>query len=220
MSRPERLVLVTGTGTNVGKTWVTCALARSLRAAGRSVAARKPAQSFAAGDETTDAALLADATGEDAETVCPSHRWYPVALAPPMAADALGRPRIVLADLVGEIVWPDDTDVGFVEGAGGLCSPIAHDGDSLALAERLAPDLVLLVADPALGVVSTVRLTIRALAGARVLVVLNRFDPDDEVHRRSRDWLVAVDGCSVVTDITAAADHLTALIHPSGGSLV
>lgn len=220
MSRPDQLVLVTGTGTDVGKTWVTCALARSLRATGRSVAARKPAQSFAAGDEMTDASLLAEATGDAAEAVCPSHRWYPVPLAPPMAADALDRPRIRIDDLVAEITWPDRTDVGFVEGAGGLCSPIAHDGDSLALTNALAPDLVLLVADPALGVVSTVRLTIRSLGRTRTLVVLNRFDPADEVHRRSRDWLVAVDGCSVVTNITAAADHLTALIHPSGGSLV
>jgi len=212
MARPDRLVLVTGTGTDVGKTWVTVALAGLLRAGGVAVAARKPAQSFAADDMTTDASLLADATGDTAEIVCPPHRWYPVPLAPPMAADLLGRDRIAIDDLVAELDWPSSVAVGLVEGAGGLCSPIAHDGDTLALAERLRPDLVLLVADPALGVVSNVRLVARALGARPLLVFLNRFEPDDDVHRRSLDWLRNVDGLTVVADLASAADHLVALV--------
>ena len=39
-----------------------------------------------------DAAVLGAATGESPEEVCPPHRWYEVAMAPPMAAEALGRP--------------------------------------------------------------------------------------------------------------------------------
>ena len=211
MARPDRLILVTGTGTEVGKTWVTVELARRLRAEGVAVAARKPAQSFAAEDPSTDALLLAAATGTSADSVCPPHRWYPLPLAPPMAADALRRPRIAVDDLVAELDWPvgsgigGGVEVGLVEGAGGLCSPIAHDGDTLALAARIHPDLVLLVADPALGVVSQVRLAARALAGFELVVVLNRFDPTDEVHHRSRDWLVAVDALAVVTDLDITA---------------
>lgn len=212
MARPERLVLVTGTGTDVGKTWVTVELLGRLRAQGLSVAARKPAQSFAATDATTDASLLAAASEVSAETVCPPPRWYPVALAPPMAADSLGREPIAVADLVAETRWPDAVDVGFVEGAGGLRSPIAHDGDSLTLVQLLQPDLVLLVADPALGVVSTVRMTADALGRHPLLVLLNRYDETDEVHRRSLDWLRNVDRLTVVTDLTAVADRLTALV--------
>ena len=88
MSRPERVILVTGTGIEVGKTWVTVELARRLRADGVEVAARKPAQSFAPEDTMTDASLLGEATGESAATVCPPRRWYPMPLAPPMAADS------------------------------------------------------------------------------------------------------------------------------------
>lgn len=213
MSRPDRLILVTGTGTEVGKTWVTVELARRLRADGVEVAARKPAQSFAPEDTTTDASLLGEATGASAETVCLPQRWYPLPLAPPMAADALSRPRIAVDDLVAELDWPDGVEVGFVEAAGGLCSPIAHDGDALALVDRLRPNLVLLVADPALGVVSQVRLAARALDGVELLVVLNRYDPADEVHRRSLDWLMTVDSLAVVTDldIVAGSPVLTAL---------
>lgn len=214
MPRPERLIVVTGTGTEVGKTWVTVALAQRLRAEGLEVAARKPAQSFAPDDTTTDASQLAEATGESAETVCLPSRYYPVPLAPPMAADNLGRSRIALEDLVAELEWPAGIDVGFVEGAGGLCSPIAHDGDTLALAQRIRPDLVLLVADPALGVVSQVRLAARALEGVALLVVLNRYDDADEVHRRSREWLLTVDALAVVTDreILAAEGLVSTLL--------
>lgn len=205
MSRPERLAVVTGTGTEVGKTWVAVALATWLRDQGCSVAARKPAQSFAPDDTETDADLLASATGEAAEAVCPPQRWYPIPLAPPMAADALGRPPIALADLLAELVWPEAAvDVGLVEGAGGLASPIAHDGDTAALIDRLGPDVVVVVTEPALGVVSNVRLAARALRGTGPVVVLNRYDPADDLHRRSRDWLRRVDGLAVVTDAAEA----------------
>lgn len=212
MSRPEHLIVVTGTGTEVGKTWITARLAERLRAARHAVACRKPAQSFDPADATTDAAELGAASGSPAETVCPAHRWYPAPLAPPMAADVLGLPRIAMDDLLGELDWPAGTGIGFVEGAGGLCSPLAHDGDTLDLVRRLAPDLVLLVADPALGVVSSVRLTLAALAGTPTLVVLNRFDRHDDVHRASRAWLSEVDGLRVVTDGELATDDVVPIL--------
>lgn len=216
MARPDRLVVVTGTGTEVGKTWVTSALAAALRSAGVAVAARKPAQSYAPEDQETDASILAGATGETPHAVCPPHRWYPVPLAPPMAADVLDRPRIALSELVEELAWPDSVGVGFVEGAGGLCSPLAHDGDTLALVAHLRPDLVLLVADPALGVVSNVRLASRALGDVPLVVLLNRYRPSDDVHRRSEEWLTAVDRVAVVTSVDeAVALLLTGSPHPA-----
>ena len=50
MNRPSRLVVVAGTATEVGKTWVGAAVARELRDRGTTVAARKPAQSFEPAD--------------------------------------------------------------------------------------------------------------------------------------------------------------------------
>ena len=52
--RPHRLVVVVGTGTDVGKTWVAARLLIDLRAAGVTVAARKPAQSFDPDDDPVD----------------------------------------------------------------------------------------------------------------------------------------------------------------------
>ena len=42
-TRPDLLIAVVGTGTEVGKTWVSAHLLRDLRAEGHRVAARKPA---------------------------------------------------------------------------------------------------------------------------------------------------------------------------------
>jgi len=200
--RPERLVLVTGTSTEVGKTWVACRLARALRDRGLVVAARKPAQSYAAGDDPagTDAALLAEATGDRPPLVCPQHRWYPVPMAPPMAAEALGRPAFTVADLVAELAWPPGVGVGLVEAAGGVRSPLASDGDALALAAALRPERVVLVADAGLGTINAVRLAVAVLGGWPLSVVLNRFDPTHDLHRRNWDWLAERDHLTVVTD--------------------
>jgi dethiobiotin synthetase len=206
MTRPRRLVVVTGTGTEIGKTWVAARLAESLVAAGRSVAARKPAQSFARGDRTTDADVLAAATGEAPSTVCPPDRWYEVAMAPPMAAVVLGRPPFTIADLAAELTWVESTDVGLVEGAGGPRSPLASDGDTVDLAALLAPDLVVLVADAGLGTINAVRLSVAPFADiAPACVVLNRYDPTDDLHARNREWLATHAGIDVVVDVLELA---------------
>jgi dethiobiotin synthetase len=208
-------VAVVGTGTDIGKTWVSARLLTTLRQAGVSVAARKPAQSFDPGDDPAgfDSAVLGAASGEPSETVCPPHRWYEAAMAPPMAAEALGRGRVTLGDLLEELRWPGGVEVGagagaevgLVETAGGVRSPQSHDADGVALVAALAPDVVVLVADAGLGTINLVRLSVEALADgglavdSRLVVVLNRFDARDDLHRRNRGWLVERDGLTVVS---------------------
>jgi len=210
---PDRLVVVLGTGTEIGKTWVACRVLESLRSDGVRVAARKPVQSYEPGDATTDAAELAAATGEAVTSVCPQHRWYEVAMAPPMAADALGRPPFDLTDLVDELTWPDGVEVGLVEAAGGLRSPMAaDDADGVALAATLMPDVVVLVADAGLGTINSIRLAVTALEdvvqtrdGLDLVVVLNRFDRADELHRRNLAWLEEHDRLTPITSIEELA---------------
>lgn len=204
---PEMVVVVVGTGTEVGKTWVAVQLLDRL---GRQmpVAAAKPVQSFSPGDGPTDADLLARATGQAPTEVCPPGRSYGVAMAPPMAADALGREPFGLTELVEEIAWPDTARIGLVETAGGVRSPIAEDGDSADLARMLHPDLVVMVADAGLGTINAVRLSVPALRPLPVTVFLNRFEPDDPVHERNRRWLSERDGMEVVVGVEELADRI------------
>ncbi|HEV3282321.1 MAG TPA: dethiobiotin synthase [Acidimicrobiales bacterium] len=223
--RPEHLVLVCGTGTDVGKTWVCSQLLRELRRRGLTVAARKPAQSFDVDSEgaslggPTDAEVLAAASGEDPGVVCPSWRSYHRAMAPPMAAEALGRPAFSVTDLVGELAWPPDgVALGMVELAGGVRSPQASDGDVTHMVVALRPDVVMLVADAGLGCLNGVRLSMEALGtvppgGPPVptVVVLDRFDRHHDLHRRNRQWLVERDGYRVMA-VPGEEDGLADLV--------
>ncbi len=195
--------MVTGTGTEVGKTYVTASVARA-----RGAHARKPRQSFDPADPTTDADLLAAACGEPVERVCPRHRWLPLPMAPPMAADALGLPAIHLADLVRELDLPE-TGTTLVEGAGGLLSPLAHDGDTRNLIVSVAPRAVVLVAAAGLGTIGLVRLCAAVLDPAPI-VYLNRFDEADNLHRRNAEWLRTREGLEVVTDLESLSERLAA----------
>lgn len=227
MARPCTLVVVTGTGTEVGKTWVSAAVLNELSRRGWTVAARKPVQSFD-GDgagrplEPTDADILASATNDTADRVCPPHRQYPLAAAPPLAAQRLGRAAPTLAELVDEtaLFWPSPAvDIGLVEGAGGLLSPLAPrepepgpntarpptartipgaNDSTLGLISALAPDVVVVVADAGLGVIHHVRATVAVFtprpaggpAPAPALIVhLNRYQPATPTHSESAAWL-------------------------------
>jgi dethiobiotin synthetase len=230
--RPERVILVCGTGTEVGKTWVCARLLEELRSRGLTVAARKPAQSFDIDSEggrlggATDAERLGEASGEHPGAVCHSFRSYHRAMAPPMAAEALGQPPFTVAELIEEMVWPSQrVQVGVVEMAGGVRSPQASDGDVVDMAGMLVPDLVLLVADAGLGTINGVRMSMDALSGAptsdglSTVVVLDRFDGHHDIHRRNREWLTERNGYRVVV-IPGGESELADLVsgEEDGGS--
>src|SRR5438045_2875091 len=93
---------------------------------------------FIIGDE--QATLDAAPTGEPADKWCPPHRRYATPMAPPMAAAALGQPAFSLDQLADELAGPE-TGITFVEGAGGVLSPLADDGDTRGLIATIEPAL-------------------------------------------------------------------------------
>jgi dethiobiotin synthetase len=220
--RPTRLIVVVGTGTDVGKTWVSAHLLTDLRQSGVTVAVRKPAQSFDPRDdaEGLDSAVLGAASGEPPEVVCLPHRNYEVAMAPPMAASFLDRPAFTIDDLLAEMTWPmDRVGVGLIETAGGVRSPQAGDGDAVPMVESLAPDLVLLVADAGLGTINSVRLSLEALSGdcnfsTEIVVILNRYSESNELHVLNHRWLTEHDGHRVLA-VPGDASELRALVSPN-----
>jgi dethiobiotin synthetase len=127
-----------------------------------------------------------------------------------MAADALDRPPIKIAELASETAFPVGVDVGLVETAGGVRSPLAHDGDTVDLMARLRPDAAVLVADAGLGTINAVLLSYAALAPVPVHVILNRFDATDALHVANSTWLGEHFGLDVSVDI----DSLVPLVVP------
>lgn len=155
------VLVITGTGTEVGKTVTTAAVAAAALAAGRSVAVLKAAQTGVGPDERGDADEVARLAG--AVTASELAR-YPEPLAPGTAARRAGlapvRPRAV-AEAAQKLAA--EHDLVLVEGAGGLLVRFDAAGGTLADAARLLDAPVLVVASAGLGTLNTTELTAREL---------------------------------------------------------
>lgn len=131
-------LFITATGTDVGKTFIACALIRALKAEGREVGAFKPVLSGFEGIEGSDAGRLMQALGEtDLDRMSPLRFIAP--LAPPSAARLEGE-TLTLDDLAARCVArlsDEEWKLTLIEGAGGLMSPLAEDGANLDLIQRL-----------------------------------------------------------------------------------
>lgn len=152
-------VFITGTGTDIGKTFVTCGLVRHFRRAGRVVTALKPIVSGfdPEAPHGSDPALLLDALGApvtEANLAQVSPWRFRAALSPDMAARAEGRSvpfETVVAQCRDAI--PEDDRILLVEGAGGVMAPLDPHHTMLNLMVRLGVP-VLLVGGTYLGALS------------------------------------------------------------------
>ncbi|HEY8520448.1 MAG TPA: dethiobiotin synthase [Gammaproteobacteria bacterium] len=167
------LLFVTGSGTDVGKTYVTALLARQLRHAGRTVAALKP---VATGFDPTHPAesdpgrlLLAVGVEPSAVAIAGVSPWrFAAPLSPDMAAAREGR-AIDFEALVAFCARRRDADVTLIEGIGGVMVPLdgAHTVRDWIAALR-AP--ALLVTGSYLGTLSHTLTAVEALrrGGCRI----------------------------------------------------
>lgn len=170
MSDPRALpsvVLVTGTGTGVGKTVATAALASLIRSRGSSVAMVKVAQTGVSADDAGDTDEVARLAGP-----LPTHEF--LRLPDPLAPDAAARragvslpPVVVHARRVGELVG--ETSIVVVEGSGGLLVRLDERGGTLAdlgvaLRYKGMSCGVVLVASAGLGTLNSAALTAEALS--------------------------------------------------------
>ena len=179
-------LFVTGTDTNVGKTFVSCLLMRKLRRAGLTVGAYKPACSGAELNAAglavwSDVEALRSAIGAEypLDLICPQR--FQAAVAPNVAAELEG--TTVSSDLLrtGFAAWENKTDAMLVEGAGGVFCPLSNDLTVLDLATSIDAPIVIVAANR-LGVISHTRLTVEVLrqSGLDVAaIVLNEVNPRD-----------------------------------------
>ncbi|MET8575249.1 dethiobiotin synthase [Streptomyces sp. NPDC005012] len=158
------VIVVSGTGTEIGKTVVTAAVAALAVAAGRSVALLKPAQTGLAADEPGDAAEAARLAGEPGAVTAVELGRYPEPLAPATASRRAGLPPVrplQIADAVERL--SADHDLVLVEGAGGLLVRLDEREATLADAAVLLRAPVLVVAPAGLGTLNMAALTAEAL---------------------------------------------------------
>lgn len=165
-------LFVTATSTDVGKTYVACAVIRALRAAGRPVRAFKPVVSgFDPTEaEASDPGRLRSALGTGApplEAIAPLRFAAP--LSPPLAARMEGVSLSLdhLETLCRDQMGGDS--LLLIEGAGGVMSPLTDGETNLDLIERLGA-AVILVTGSYLGTISHTLTAIEVLRARRVAV--------------------------------------------------
>ena len=171
-------VFITGTGTGVGKTYVTCNLINVLREAGKSVVGLKPVISGYSEDkiEQSDTACILTALGlglelQNVEKVSPWRFQEPIS--PDMAAERENR-EIDFLELVNwTLRTGNEADFKLVEGVGGIMVPLSRA--STVLDWMVALDFsVLLVGGSYLGSLSHTLSSIDVLRsrGVEVLAVI------------------------------------------------
>ena len=159
------ILFVTGTGTGVGKTVVTAALASAARQAGLDVAVCKPVQTGTdSGDD--DLAEVARLSGV---TERAGLARYPQPLAPVAAAEQAGTALPGRDDVLRLIAGLDRPGrLTLVEGAGGLLVDLAEPGVTLRDLAVALGAAVLVVATAELGTLNHTALTLEALAARGV----------------------------------------------------
>lgn len=156
------VIVVSGTGTEIGKTVTTAAVAAVALAAGRSVAVLKPAQTGVAPGEPGDAQEVRRLAGEGVTAL--ELARFPEPLAPDTAARRAGMTPVHPSDVADAAAkLATEHDLVLVEGAGGLLVRFDEEGGTLADAARLLDAPVLLVASAGLGTLNTVTLSAEAL---------------------------------------------------------
>jgi dethiobiotin synthetase len=201
----KRFVVVTGTGTGVGKTVVTSALATSYSAHDLDVAVVKPVQTGLLGGEPGgDVDEIAALSG-----VFDIHEF--VRLEDPLAPDSAARLRDVEIPTVAELadrVAAVRGDVVLVEGTGGVLVRLDREGGTiidliLDLRARDADVDVLVVTSPDLGTLNHTELAVEALRHRGIepsgLIIGSWPSEPDLAQRCNREDLPRVTGVPLLT---------------------
>ena len=163
------VLFITGTGTGVGKTIVTAAIAALARAAGQRVAVVKLAQTGVHDGPGSDTPDLETVTRLSGVTDTHELARFPDPLSPAAAARVSGLPPADFARAAALITALEASrDLVLVEGAGGLLVRYDDKGATIAdLAAALeAPALIVTAAG--LGTLNHTALTLEAAAARKV----------------------------------------------------
>ncbi len=160
---------ITGTDTDVGKTWATIALMRYFKNQGYSVIGMKP---VAAGCEwqegvlkNEDALLMQENASLEIEYKKINPYAFEMPVSPHLAASKNPVSLKVIKNIFDEL--KDNADVILVEGAGGWLAPLSYEYDIADLAKKLHLPVIFVVAIR-LGCINHARLTFQAIQADNV----------------------------------------------------
>lgn len=211
-------LFITGTGTEVGKTYAAALLVKKLRESGRNAAYYKAAMSGNKRREDGilipgDALYVKEQSGimQPLEEMCPY--VYEAEVSPHLASRLEGNPveletvKSRFSDLSGKY------DYITVEGSGGILCPIRFDGVEIRM-EDIIRELnlsCLIVADAGLGTINQVCLTAYYMEAKKIPVkgiLINRFHPGDAMEQDNLNMCRQMTGLRVIGCIGEGEEEL------------
>lgn len=225
-----KALFITGTATDVGKTFVTALIVKKLQENGQKAAYYKAAMSGnkRRKDHTLipgDAQYVKDISGitQPLEEMCPY--IYENAVSPHLASRIEGNP--VCMDVVRQNFHKicNQYDYITVEGSGGILCPIRYDKTKLFLTDIIEELSLssLLIADAGLGTINSVILTIEYMRAHSLPIegiIFNHFHPGNIIEEDNRKMCESLTGLKVLacvqdhdTDLSMDAKLLASLYH-------
>lgn len=207
-------IFVTGTGTDIGKTYVTALIVKKLKEDGHSVGYYKAALSGADNISESDAGYVKKTAELDQEDKTLISYLYKNAVAPHLAARLEGNP--VNLEKVKEDYQKvkEQYEYVIVEGSGGIVCPVRWDEEEKILLEDVVKALELdtvIVADAGLGTIIAVVLTAEYLKNCKIKVhgvILNHYT----------GGIMQEDNIKMIEEI--AGVPVLAKVEPGGTSLI
>lgn len=211
-------LFIIGTGTDVGKTYISGLILKKLAQNGVSAAYFKAAMSGNQRDKDGklipgDALYVKEVSGiiQPLEEMCPYIYEHP--FSPHLAARLEGRAVNIKYVLEHFKILCEKYEYITMEGSGGLLCPLYFDEKKVWLSDIIKNIRVscLLVADAGLGVINNVGLTASYMRWANIPlrgIILNRFQPGNIMHEDNRKMCEYVSGVKVIACVEDSADQV------------
>ena len=215
-----KALFITGTGTDVGKTYVTALIVKCLRDAGLDAGYYKAAISGAEKDEEDGTLHAGDALyvkeiAELSETQEELVSYvYEAAVSPHLAAQLDNNPidfDVVEKDFRRAL---SQHEYITMEGSGGMICPLRWDKEQHVILDDLVLRLglgALIVADAGLGTINAAVLTVEHLRARNIPIrgiILNRFHDGDIMEEDNLDMVEALTGVKVVATVKSGDEAL------------
>ena len=174
-------LFISGTGTDVGKTFITENLIYLLKAKGFTVSPYKPIETGCKKNKSklipSDASKFHKLIDKeiDIDLINPYRFQQPIS---PNRAIRLAHKKIFINDYIGRSKLLPKNDYLIIEGAGGLYSPISTDGYNIDLIKKMKIPTVLVAKDE-IGVINNILLSLDLLKKYKISVlaiILNKIN--------------------------------------------
>lgn len=214
----SKSLFVTGTGTDIGKTYITGLIIKKLNEITGSAAYYKAAVSGNERDESGslipgDAVFVKNVSGinQPVGDMCPY--VYENAYSPHLASRIEGNP--VRMDVVknGYEKLCGSYDYITVEGSGGILCPICFDESHIML-EDVIKELgtgCIIIADAGLGTINAALLTAEYMMMKKIEIrgiIFNKWNPDDIMHRDNLKMCEYMTGVKVIACVRENAGDI------------